>query len=406
MLKQHILHTSIIKINRKMNPTTTFFIKKKFQEHYKKDPPQSPPNLKQREWGFLMFDPQSGMRRHKGFLSDLEMQEYVQAMVPAHVYHSAAYYEHPAAGTMNEKKWLGADLIFDLDADHLPEPADSYKGMLDDVKKETLKLIGFLTDDFGFEDDELHIAFSGGRGYHIHVRDPRVLTLDSAQRREIVDYIGGTGLNTSHIFKREIIEGDEKKSKILKMPSESQGGWGRLVNQELIKYLQELARDEHAEQKLTEFKNIGKKKAEKIIETMNNPKHLAQLRKENFDALSLLHAKFWDTSIQNIIHNIQGHIDEPVTADVKRLIRVASSLHGKSGMKVISLTVDQLYDFDPLIDAVVFGNNEIKINVTKPTTIEMMDERFELDEGKNILPEYAAIYLMCRGGAEYMEVRV
>jgi DNA primase small subunit len=406
LYKHHVLHTIRVKNDRKMNPTTALFIKKKFQEHYKKDPPQSPPNLKQREWGFLMFDPQSGMRRHKGFLSDLEMQEYVQAMVPAHVYHSAAYYEHPAAGTMNEKKWLGADLIFDLDADHLPEPADSYKSMLDAVKKETIKLIGFLTDDFGFEDDELHIAFSGGRGYHIHVRDPRVLTLDSAQRREIVDYISGTGLNTSHIFKREIIEGDEKKSKILKMPSESQGGWGRSVNRELIKYLQELARDENAEQKLTEFKNIGKKKAEKIIETMNNPKHLAQLRKGNFDALSSLHMEFWETAIQQIIHNIQGHIDEPVTADVKRLIRAASSLHGKSGMKVISLTVDQLNDFDPLIDAVVFGQDEIKINVTKPTTIEMMDERFELDEGKNILPEYAAIYLMCRGGAEYMEVRV
>ena len=64
---------------------TTQFIKKRFQDHYKKEPPQSPPRLNQREWGFLMFDPSAGMRRHKAFGSTAEMEEYIQAMVPAHV---------------------------------------------------------------------------------------------------------------------------------------------------------------------------------------------------------------------------------------------------------------------------------------------------------------------------------
>jgi len=151
-----------------------------------------------------------------------------------------------------------------------------------------------------------------------------------------------------------------------------------------------------------EFDKIGKKKANKIINTVNDPVHLEPLRMGNFDALSTIPVGFWETALQQVIPHIGVHIDEPVTADIKRLIRAASSLHGKSGMKVISLTVDELHQFEPLLDAVVFGDNEIKINVTRATTVEMMDKQFEVEEGANVLPEYAAIYLMCKGAAEYM----
>ncbi|MCK4937399.1 MAG: DNA primase catalytic subunit PriS [Methanosarcinales archaeon] len=384
-----------------MNLKTVQFIKSRFQEHYRKDPVLSPPNLEQREWGFLMFDPASGMRRHKGFGSTREMQDYIASMVPAHVYHSAAYYDHPSAGTMKEKTWLGADLIFDIDADHLPVETDSFREMLDYAKQEIIKLICFLLDDFGFKEDNLHIAFSGGRGYHVHVRDPSILTLDSAQRREIVDYLSGTGLDIDHLFRKKYVVGDDKKSKTLEFPSQSQGGWGRLVNRKLMWHLQVLASDENAEQKLMEFKKIGKKKALKIIDALNSPEHLERLKNGKFDALSSIPAEFWDDALHQIVGGIQAYIDEPVTADIKRLIRAASSLHGKSGMKVVTLTVDELDNFEPLVDAVVFGDNEIMINVTKPTTVEMMDKEFKLEEGGQILPEYAAIYLMCRGGAEY-----
>ncbi|MCD4844041.1 MAG: DNA primase catalytic subunit PriS [Methanosarcinales archaeon] len=387
-----------------MNSTTVLFLKRKFQEHYKQHPPQSPPQLNQREWGFLMFDPGSGMYRHKAFYNDQEMHEYIQYMAPAHVYHSTAYYEHPSASTMKEKSWLGADLIFDLDADHLPNVPDSYKDMLKSVKKETLRLIDFLLDDFGFEEDELYIAFSGGRGYHIHIRDPKVRKLDSAQRREIIDYVSGTGLKKNRIFKKKTIEGDNKRSKVLVFPSESQGGWGKLINKKLITYLQIQVDDEDAEKKLMEFKAIGKKKAIKIIDTINSPAQLEQMKNGNFSALSSIPVEFWENALDKIIPTIKVNIDEPVSADIKRLIRVASSLHGKTGLKVIPLTIDELSGFEPLVDAVVFGDNKIMINVIRASIVELKNECFEVEEGKNILPEYAAIYLMCKGAAEFMEV--
>jgi len=153
----------------------------------------------------------------------------------------------PAAGTMKEKKWEGADLIFDLDADHLPQKARSYAEMLANVKSETGKLLDFLLEDFGFEEDTIRVAFSGGRGYHIHVHDPRVLALESAQRREIVDYIGGTGLSVDYLFnpakyvvhdtgrirKKEF----DSPKKIISFEDQKGGyGWGKRVSKYLVSY--------------------------------------------------------------------------------------------------------------------------------------------------------------------------
>ncbi len=123
-----------------MNALTWNFLVSKFREYYIQASLEAPPGLASREWGFLFFD-DSGMRRHKSFFSRGELVDYVRAMVPRHVYHSAAYYQRPGAPTMKEKIWQGADLIFDLDADHLRNAPKSYSEMLGLVKKETQKLL-------------------------------------------------------------------------------------------------------------------------------------------------------------------------------------------------------------------------------------------------------------------------
>ncbi len=163
-----------------MNFRTKQYLRKRFGDYYRASKLVLPPELPRREWGFIFFDelPEVVMRRHKAFTSEGEAFEYLGSMVPAHVYHSAAYYQFPGAATMKEKQWQGADLIFDLDADHLPQKPRSYAEMLSNVKAETLKLLDFLLEDFGFSENNLNIVFSGGRGYHIHVRDPKVLELE------------------------------------------------------------------------------------------------------------------------------------------------------------------------------------------------------------------------------------
>ncbi len=470
-----------------MNFRTKQYLRKRFGDYYQNTSLVLPHDFTKREWGFIFFDelPEVVMRRHKAFSSEGEAFEYLRGMVPAHVYHSAAYYQFPGAGTMKEKKWQGADLIFDLDADHLPQKARSYAEMLANVKAETGKLLDFLLEDFGFSEENIHIAFSGGRGYHIHVHDPKVMTLESAERREIVDYLSGTGLEAKYIFEPEkkVVHdsGKYKKpeldapKKISSFDDTEEGkegyGWGKRISVYLIHFLKEISIKEDTDAineienlvKNYNLKNVSSYKYQEeivncIIQLKNENKKIGLQKiakevgvteKEVRDILILNNA--WDFKLEaiaklkqikklsqkpnamemiekgridfpdityifdaivnqavqdNSVHLGGGHTDEPVTADIRRLIRMPLSLHGGSGMRVVPLTLTEFEKFQPLSDAVVFSEKEVKIEVIPPlkpqnSTVEMKGKSFRVSEGINTLPEYAAVYLMCRGAAEY-----
>ena len=49
---------------------------------------------------------------------------YLHSKSPHSCFHSTAYYRDPSQRKMIDKGWLGADLIFDLDGDHLPGVSD------------------------------------------------------------------------------------------------------------------------------------------------------------------------------------------------------------------------------------------------------------------------------------------
>ncbi len=144
---------------------TLRYLKAKFKQHYRQEPVELPPRFGRREWGFIFFEG-GYVQRHLGFGSEADLNGFLSSRVPAHVYHSAAYYETPGAPTMAEKGWMGADLIFDLDADHIPGWQKlGYGGMLEAVKAQVIRLIDeFLERDLGFPAKEMAIAFSGGRG--------------------------------------------------------------------------------------------------------------------------------------------------------------------------------------------------------------------------------------------------
>ncbi|MFC1787074.1 DNA primase catalytic subunit PriS, partial [Halobacteriota archaeon] len=200
-------------------------------EYYQSTSIQLPASFEKREWGFIFFDesfPEIVMRRHKSFMSARETADYIKTMVPAHAFHSAAYYMYPGAPTMKEKGWQGADLIFDIDADHLPIKWTNYGDMLQKTKEELLKLTDFLREDFAIDEDNIEIVFSGGRGYHIHVRDSRVIGLESPERREIVDYVKGA-IDIGQFFEKkggseEGPNGHKKAYKRFEGPKYGEGG--------------------------------------------------------------------------------------------------------------------------------------------------------------------------------------
>ncbi|HVP95177.1 MAG TPA: DNA primase small subunit PriS [Methanoregulaceae archaeon] len=377
-----------------MKTSTVEFLKQCFSAYYSKGTINPPPSLSEREWGFIRFD-SSGevrMRRHIGFCSRQELDEYIRSIVPSHIYYSSAYYQTPGAPTMDAKKWTGADLIFDLDADHLMR--GPYSVMLSRVKEETGKLLDMLTDELGFSSKSIDVVFSGGRGYHIHIRDPAVRSFGSSERRELIDYVCGTGIDPGAML------GGVRSS--------SPRGWRCRYISSMIDYLAWLQGlpVEEALAGLEALPGIGELAAGRFLgaapelsRKLTEGIPLSQNDRVIWPVVSELSA-LQDGPLVNRLKERAALADEPVTTDVKRLIRLPTSLHGGSGFRVTPLSPGELAEFDPLIDAVVFGTRDIQVDLTIPLSMDLLGCTYHLEKGISTVPEALAVFLCCRGVAD------
>ena len=374
-----------------MNPATTEFLRQRFSDYYKKTILVSPSSLEQREWGFVLFSPNSPsmrMRRHVSFSGREELSQYIKNLIPQHIYYSTAYYEKPDAGTMADKGWCGADLVFDLDADHIMR--GPYDKMLARVKEETGKLISMLTVEFGMDTKTIELVFSGGRGYHVHIKDIVFRGWGSAERRELIDYVCGIGIDPSVMLS-------------IKKPVSP--GWPVRYRETLLEYLRWMGTltEEDAMAHLVAIEGIGKDSATLLLK--NREVIITQIERHPTSMI------LKNRALQAILSCQEGEFkkrllsraalaDEPVTTDTKRLIRMPTSLHGGSGMRVQPLELRDLNDFEPLVDAVVFSMRDVRIDLHHPVTIPMLGSTYELQKGITTVPEAVAVFLCCRGMAE------
>ena len=381
---------------------TKDYLKDKFQEYYQNAEITLPPRFTSREWGFLSW--KGGiMNRHVNFRTVKEVKAYLARIAPAHCYHSVAYYKDPSKKTMIDKEWQGADLIFDLDADHLPEMEDVKKGkipfskLMEYIREQTYRLVvDVLLGDFGLSEEDLLITFSGGRGYHVHVRTPELLTLPSGARREIADYLTGKGLDLNKILinagytKEYPIRGkgiERKNLGIEKLPKKDAKGWQGIITRHIHNTLDDL-REKNDDEKKTIMKKFGVSKD--MLDFKNNNDDifhkLPKTPKKRFVKIALK-----ETAI---------YPDEPVTGDIHRLIRLPGSLHGGSGLKVTTMNSKKLEKFDPMKDAIAFGDNLVKIRSIVSHPVTMGDGLATLKPESVVdLPEKAAIYFMARNWA-------
>jgi DNA primase small subunit len=374
-----------------MNPATTEFLRQRFTDYYRTTVLVSPSSLEQREWGFVMFSPQSAtlrMRRHIGFSGRDELFQFIKNIVPQHSYYSTAYYEKPDAGTMGDKGWLGADLIFDLDADHIMR--GPYDQMLARVKEETGKLIHMLTIEFGMNPRTIELVFSGGRGYHVHVKDIAFRGWGSAERRELIDYVCGIGIDPAAMLS------------VKNPPPDS---WQMRYRQTLLEYLQWLGTlaEEEAMAHLTAIEGIGRDSAATFLKNLEeirsmierHPSGMVVKNRVLHNILTLQEGEFLKRLLSRA-----ALADEPVTTDTKRLIRMPTSLHGGSGMRVQPLELRDLHDFEPLVDAVVFSERDVRVDLIRPAKVSLLGSAYELQKGITTVPEAVAVFLCCRGMAE------
>jgi DNA primase small subunit len=109
----------------------------------------------------------------------------------------------------------------------------------------------------------------------------------------------------------------------------------------------------------------------------------------------------WNLIAQYALKNQSVKIDTVVTPDVNRLIRLKNTLHGKTGLKKIELSIRNIDDFDPLKSAIAFGEGEVTLYVSDVPQFRVDDENHgPFKKQKVELPTAAALMLLCKGVAK------
>jgi DNA primase small subunit len=364
------------------------FIRKKFAQHYARTRVEPPDAVEKREWGVGGWE-RKIQERHFKFADAKALNAYLTNNAPLYCSYSVAYYKEPDARPIEKKGWLGAEVVFDLDADHLDLECIKRHGKgwvcdecLQAVKMHTMRLIDdFLVPDFGIASEDIEVNFSGNRGYHVHVKSEGMRKLGSYGRREMLDYVSGTGLDFDEMFVKQGVK--------LVGPKPEDAGWGGKIARYAM------------ERNLTGV-------LPRAIAT--NPEKLDAFRrgvaKGNWDAVRIPHKEeVWRAFVGGLGLSLGGEVDKQVTGDVTKLIRAPDTLHGETGMLAKRLKAKELEKFDPLKDAVAFtSKEEIEVEVRESPPIRFGSETFGPYKGeKLLLPEKVAVYLICKKQAKLMQ---
>jgi DNA primase small subunit len=400
------------------------FVYEKFSEFYNSSSTEIPlpTSIGQREFAFLLLKERI-MLRHRGFTNIRDLRLLLSETVPSDVYHSCAYYENPESD-MDKKGWLGADLVFDIDADHIPtscnkihdewtcgkcgfsgkgitpETCPSCEGQkfdtktwpcelcLNSAKEETAKLIGMLGKDFGLSHKEIHVFFSGHRGYHVHVENEGVKTLDAMARKEIVDYVSGIGLAIL----------DEEAAERRRAPhvfSLYDFGWNKRIKLGMQKFILNATKED--------LRDVGIKNYAAVL---RNKEAILRRCLENgrWSSVKGVSVETW-TKIAEHVKNLQStKIDTVVTTDIHRLIRLSGTLHGKTGLRKVEFPIEDLEGFDPFREAVAFKEGEVRVFVSGAPEFRLGGNVFGPYKSQTVeLPTAAAVLLICKGRAEVVK---
>jgi len=385
--------------------------------------------MTEREFGFLLFK-EKIMVRHKAFKSFGNFADLLLSLVPSDVYYSTAYYKQPELD-MEQKGWLGSDLVFDVDADHIDTPCKENHDMwlcpkckqarrgkrpvkcpdcghekleekawlcdrcLIAAKEEVLKLIEFLVEDFGIKSQEMHLFFSGHRGYHLHILTEKLKSLDDMQRKEIVDYVIGIGLDPAEQgLYQDLLD---NKHSIVVGPELTDPGWRGRLARGVYQVLTELDQDQliqlgftrgAANQIVDERERIKKEWSKKMLWG-------------SFQDKWRINDKVWRNIVEKALKLVAlpAKIDTVVTTDIHRLIRLPETLNGKTGFRAAMIDLDRLEEFDPFYEPMVFHGTQ-RVKIKDAPAIRIRDEKFGpfVDEMVE-LPLAGAVLLVAKGVA-------
>jgi DNA primase small subunit len=382
--------------------------------------------MQRREFGFLLFR-EKVMVRHKAFQDIPALGATIINLGPSDIYYSTAYYEHPDMNIMVQKGWKGSDLVFDIDADHFDTPCKKKHDMwtclsckengkgrkpakcpkcgyekleekawlcdvcLDAAKDEMFKLFDFLTADFGVQLHDMHLFFSGHRGYHLHISSEDLISLTEMQRKKVVDYVVGLGFDAAmQGLYKDFLGG---RSPVIVGPQYTDPGWRGRLAKGVYKIMTEFD-----EGQLTDA-GFTKKAALQIVK--ERPKIRVDWSKSiRWSALQdrwKIDDVAWKKIIEKaLLVSLPAKIDTVVTTDIHRLIRMANTLNGKTGFKASAIAIDKLKAFDPFTDPIVFEGT-LKVAVKNAPEFRIRNERFGPYKNETVeIPAAAAILLVAK----------
>ncbi len=375
-----------------------------FKEYYRNAKLELPEDFVLREFAIQPFN-SSTYIRHLSFQRKDDLLAFIEKNIPKHLYYSSAKYENPGLKDMESKKWLGADLIFDIDADHIPgcdeiklwvcpnghsgigeqticpscgAKVEKISVVSDECLMKGLNQISLLLDvlieDFGFDKSDIKVYFSGHRGFHLHVHlDDRLAQMGSEERREIIDYIIGIGLSVEAL--KLVNERRGRSRRLALIPRINDYGWRRRISKSLLKADIE--------------ENIRK-----YVIGEENPSPTTIMDKIQ-DIMS------------EIIESSKVFVDEKVTIDTKRLIRVPFSLNGKTGLIVKEIPLDKLSKFSPTLDKLspFKGIAKFQSNI-QLRNVRLLGRKISLERNKiRTLELGLALYLELKGIGKIIRIQ-
>ncbi|BDZ71297.1 DNA primase catalytic subunit PriS [Methanobacterium petrolearium] len=283
-------------------------------------------SLIQREFGFDHMG-RGPNDRYRVFQNTDFLRKFMRYRAPFAAYSSVAFYHKPR----RRDGWIKAELVFDVDAKDIPIRSCGCDNVceicLNQAKDIVHGLVDTLKGDLGLSD--IHVVYSG-RGYHIRVLDDLVTGVDSDVRSQIVKYLVGSDVPRSEYS----LAGMKYNLEHFTIPFGYPLVFTNRVKQAIL-----------ALDPFMEMDGVNDKLIRDAI------KH-----KDFVDAgeWGIFRSKIGPIRYSKLIKGIASLnltlVDAKVSIDLKRILRLPSSLH--SGVSMKCTEIKNLETFDPFKDAV------------------------------------------------------
>lgn len=283
-------------------------------------------SVENREFGFDHFG-RGPNDRYKVFNTPKYLKRFMKSKTPFAAYCSVAFYEKPR----KRDGWIKSELVFDVDAKDIPIRTCNCKNVCEICLREAKEIVSSIIDtlkgDLGL--NNIHLVYSG-RGYHIRVLDEDIMEMNSDVRSHILKYVVGADLPKDKYDDNDGIYNLEHFSIPFGYPK---------VFTERVKYaILHLSKD-------SKLDDVNPKLLKDVLTNRNLLDR---------DEWGLFKTKIGPQRYKKVVKAItylnMGLVDAKVSIDLKRILRLPSSLHSKVSMRCME--VKNIDSFDPFKDAV------------------------------------------------------